>query len=250
MIGFTKLADAVKDGKQAIEDTVSGVEKLLTRMGLLTAATEEQAGATEEAAAAQGELDVAEDANPIGLIIIAIVALIAIIVLLATHWKQVWTDVKNWALDAWHFLDNDVIHPIMSGIAKLITWIKSNWMLLLGILTGPIGLAAAVILKYWKQIEEGFTAAWNFCRQIVADAWDLIKSIISAALSLIEDLISGSWSDVKAATSAAWNFIRSLIQSQVNGVRAILNWFGNLAACSAAGGMRRTTRWPALSRAC
>lgn len=69
------------------------------------------AAASKAWAGAQWLLNAALDANPIGLIVIAIVALIAIIVLIATKttwfqtaWKASWGAIKTAALDVWHWL--------------------------------------------------------------------------------------------------------------------------------------------------
>jgi hypothetical protein len=58
-------------------------------------ATIAQTAATAVATAAQWLWNVAMDANPIGLVIIAIAALIAVIVLLVTHWNLVVTTLTN-----------------------------------------------------------------------------------------------------------------------------------------------------------
>jgi len=47
-------------------------------------------------------------------IVAGIAVLVAGIIYLATHWHQVWTDIKNWVLDAWHFIDN-IFHDGIIG---------------------------------------------------------------------------------------------------------------------------------------
>lgn len=69
------------------------------------------AGASKAWAGAQWLLNAALDANPIGLTVIAIAALIAIIVLIATKttwfqtaWKASWGAIKGAAVDVWNWL--------------------------------------------------------------------------------------------------------------------------------------------------
>lgn len=57
-------------------------------------------------AIAQAVLNILLDTNVVGLITLAIVALAVAITELAKHWHGTWGDIKNWALDAWHFLEN------------------------------------------------------------------------------------------------------------------------------------------------
>lgn len=106
--------------------------------GIVTAATKVWAGV-------QWLLNAAMSANPIGLIIIAVVALVAVIVLIATKttwfqdlWRVTWSWIKNAAEDTWNWLK------------KLPGWIGSAFSSIAGTISAP------------------FRAAFNF----VADAWN------------------------------------------------------------------------------
>jgi len=86
--------------------------------------------ATATWTAAQWLLNAALTANPIGLVVVAIAALIAIIVLIATKttwfqdiWRVVWTNVKKWAVAFWDWLKDlpGRIGNLFSGLANLIT---------------------------------------------------------------------------------------------------------------------------------
>ncbi len=63
---------------------------------------------------AQGIINVLMDANPIGAIVLGIAALIAIIVLLVTHWD----DVKQAAVDAFHW--------ILDAVQTVWEWIQAE----------------------------------------------------------------------------------------------------------------------------
>ena len=89
--------------------------------------------ATGIATAAQWALNIAMYANPIGLIILGIVALIAIVVAVG--------------LVIWKFRDT-----IVNAFNQALEWVKDNWPLLLAILTGPFGLAVYAIWKFRDEI--------------------------------------------------------------------------------------------------
>ena len=125
--GFKKVAGTISDvqsGFSSLIAKITGsqavVDEQAAATGELAVAQEEQAAASGEAAVAQGELDAAMDANPIGLIVIGIAGLIAVIVLLVTHLKdvekvakEVWKDVKDDVTDAVHWIEarfDDVEH--------------------------------------------------------------------------------------------------------------------------------------------
>lgn len=76
-----------------------------------TIATKTAAAASKVWAGAQWLLNAALDANPVGLIVIAIAALIAIIVVIATKtdwfqklWKVAWSGIKTAAVNVWDWL--------------------------------------------------------------------------------------------------------------------------------------------------
>jgi hypothetical protein len=97
---------------------------------------------------------VAENLATLG-IIAGIALLIAGIVLLATHWKEVWGVIKKVALDAWHFLDSELIHPMMQGIDELVGFIRDHWQILATILAtmllGPVGGLIVFIATHWQE---------------------------------------------------------------------------------------------------
>lgn len=79
-------------------------------------------------------------ANPIVLVTLAIVALVAIVVVIATKttwFQQIWKA-------AWG--------AITGAVQGAFSWIKSNWPLILAVLTGPVGLAVAAIVKHKDRI--------------------------------------------------------------------------------------------------
>ena len=106
--------------------------------------------ATAVWAAGQWLLNIALTANPIGIVVMTIALLVGAVVLIATKttWFQtVWA--KVWGV-------------IGTPVKAVWGWIKSNWPLLLAILTGPIGLAVLAIVKNWDTIRNAFATgvAW------------------------------------------------------------------------------------------
>ena len=142
--------------------------KLLVTKGIMIATKV----ATMAWTAAQWLLNVALTANPIGLIIAAVVALIAIIVLIATKttwfqdlWRITWDAIKTAALEVgrW-FMD------VLWG-----QWIKGTWDAIIaaakGVLKWFVDMSLKlreIFLKVGDFIMAPFRAAFNF----VARAWN------------------------------------------------------------------------------
>lgn len=89
-------------------------------------------------------------ANPMTWIVIAIVAVVAAIVLIATKttwfqtaWRVAWGAIREAALATWHFLDNNVIHPIADAFVWL--WQKGIQPSLRFIVNGFLSMASTII---------------------------------------------------------------------------------------------------------
>ncbi len=57
--------------------------------------------------------------SPVVLITAGIALLVIGVTELVVHWRAVWGDIKNWALDAWRFLDGQVFSPIVNFFTAL-----------------------------------------------------------------------------------------------------------------------------------
>jgi len=109
-------------------------------------------GAMKLWAAIQAILNVLLDANPIGLLVIAIGLLIVAVVEIVKHWA----DFKRWGEDAFH--------AVARAIGTVIDWVKSHWPLLLAVITGPIGLAIGWIVQHWGTVTHAFDAVISWVK--------------------------------------------------------------------------------------
>ena len=143
----------------------------------LTTATEAGTVADDAAAVSEGVA-----LGPILLIVAAVAVLGAAIYELWTHWSTVWGWIKGLVMDVWD-------------------WIKSNWPLLLGILLGPIALAAALIYKNWDTIKQGATDVWNW----IKDKFNDLVGFFTGLPARLGATFSGIWSGLESAAKAAFN---------------------------------------------
>jgi hypothetical protein len=88
------------------------------------------------------------DANPIGIVILAVMALIAVGVLVVTHWKQ----VKNFFSGLWD-------------------WFKTNGPHLVGWILGPFSLGAVWAIKHWRQVVHFFEGLPSVFAKIGESIW-------------------------------------------------------------------------------
>ena len=145
---------------------------------------------------AQAILNVLMDANPIGLLVIAIAALIAAVVLIVTNFDT----VKEVAGEVWGF--------VLGVIQAVWEWIKDNWPLLLAILTGPFGIAVALIIDNWGTIKGFFSDLISAIGGIVGRVIAFITAPFRSAIDTVKDIIgevTGAWDSVIGAVKGVWN---------------------------------------------
>ena len=162
--------------------------------------------------AAQWLLNAALTANPIGLIVAGVVALIAAIVLVATKTKFFQT---VWA---------SAMRVISAAIQAVFGWIKANWPLLLAILTGPIGIAVALIVTQWDKIKAAALAVYVWLRDTFNKIWSTITSAATKALGLVLGPIED---------------IRSAFDAVVRVIREVIDWLGKIKIPDIGGAIKK-----------
>jgi hypothetical protein len=123
------------------------------------------------------------------LAIVAAVALLGVgIYLLVTHWHEIWAAIKSIVMDVWH-------------------WIEKNWPLLLGILLGPIYLAAAIIWKFFgKDIKAWVAEAIDW----IKGAWNDLVNFFTGLPGRLAGIFSGMWHGIYDAFHGVLNSVIDL----------------------------------------
>ena len=224
---------ATEAGKVVQEASAAEAEAQAAATEALTVAKEESVGATEAATVAQEGLDVAMSANPIGLIIIAIVALVAGFAYLWTHsaafrdfWIGAWKEIQAAALAAWHFLDNDVLHPIMAAVDAAVSFIRDHWQLLATILAtvllGPVGGLVVFLATHWQQVTADVSKlvsdVGGFFQRLPGQILAFLASLPGDLLSVGQNIVRGLVNGIESMGSFLENAILDLIPSPIRGI--------------------------------
>ena len=198
--------------------------------------------AIAEKAAAIGEwlLNIALDANPIGLIIIAVLALVGVLIYCWTHFKT-FRQVVEASLKAvaavGEWLWKKALKPAFEEIAKITEWLwksqikpafegiaaAAKWLWNNGIEPAFHGIVHAAEWL-WHQIE----GAWHGITRVIDDGVHFIsqlpgkiKGFFSGAASWLvsagRDIINGLWNGISSMGSWIAGQISGLIQSVVPG---------------------------------
>lgn len=135
--------------------------------------------ATGAATAAQWLLNVALSANPIGLVVIAIAGLVGAIVY-AWRNSETFRRVVTGAFGA-----------VLGAARSAWSWVRGNWPLLLAIITGPIGIAARIVIQNWTRITQAVRAIPGQISAVFSNAGGLLTGAGRA-------IIDGFWNGLKS----------------------------------------------------
>jgi TP901 family phage tail tape measure protein len=220
--------------------------------------------ATAAWTAVQWALNAALFANPIGLIILAVLALIAVIVLIATKttwfqtlWRVVWGAIKTAAGAVADWFMNSVVPLFKSAWDKISGFFNAAWKVIKGILDFFIGgfrLWWSIVGPIIRGIGSVFKAAFGVIASVVKLAW----SIISAVFAVWKTVMAAIWGPIlngmvaifdwafrviSAGISTAWNFIKGVTEFVWNAISGFLTGIWNAISGAA------STAWDAVKSA-
>lgn len=215
-----------------IGNFIATIPTLLAQLGAWLAATWAQV-------AAEVGLALAEMAAnwPIYLIIAAVLILIGIVILLATHWKQVvawlrgaWQAFSSWFMGALHATGN-FFASIWNGIKNffvglwtgIVSFFKAHILLIIAIVTGPLGALIILIITHWSQIKAFFTGLWKDIVNIFNQAKEWVMGTVTSLWAKISSFFSNL-----PAQALQWG--KNIIQGFINGIKNMLGAVGNVAS--------------------
>ena len=195
-------------------------------------------------------------ADPIVLIIAAVVAIVAALVWFFTQTetgKKIWSAFMDWLGQAWEWIKTTavtVFNAVVTAITTAWNWVKDtsvaiwngfiSWIV--GLWNGIIGTAKAVflgigtaIITAWNWIKTKTSDVWNAIINWIKDTWNKIITTISDAVNKVKNWISDAWTMIKTMTAKLWNGIKmaiaraivSAVRTVQDKVQQIKNWITN-----------------------
>jgi phage-related protein len=203
-----KVVDWISKNTKTAGILLGTLAGLLAIVKAVSVATQVWGAVTKIYTGVQWLLNAAMDANPIGLVVVAIVALIAIIVV---AWKHSET-FRKIVLGAWD--------AIKRATGAVWGWVKSAiskvWTFLVGLFkhVSPVG----IILSHWSQIKRATAAVWDWIVSKVKAVWRFIVSTVQGNINRAKAIITAVWTVIKTATGRAWDAITGAIGRAVANV--------------------------------
>lgn len=231
-VGTTNISDALKTIGKAFETALSGVASgikfvadhkdifmpIAVGIGAIVTAMTLWSAITKIMAIAQAIFNAVLSANPISIIALAIIGLVAGLTYFFTQ-----TELGKKIFQSF----GDVIGTVWDAIKTGFNWIKDNWPLLLAIITGPIGLAVLAVIKNWDKIKEFAGKAVQFIKDAFGGAKDFIVNAFNTAVNFIKDLPGRILRGLGNIGSLLYNSGKDLIQGLLNGAGSLLKKIGS-----------------------
>ena len=260
--GYKAVMTVIK-GIEAIRNATLAITNGLmlaqfVRTGALTAAEAANAAATMGASGAFSIFNAVLAANPIGLIVTAVAALVAALIWFFTQTEtgqQIWSSFIDWIKQAWQGIADFFVN-LWSGISEgastlwdgvVAAWtayvetVKAVWGaigtffsdLWTGIQefasvawTAITSTVMAIVqpfidgfMNIWNNISDGLTQIWEGIKMIFLGAWEVIKSIFLGAVLVIIDLVTGNFDQLGVDLSLIWEGIKNGISMIWEGIK-------------------------------
>lgn len=169
--------------------------------------------ATKAMAAGQWALNAAMAANPLGLVVLALVALVGGLVI-AYQKSETFRDVvdaafgkvKDVASSVAAFFTDAIpkaFNKVSDAAGKVLGWVKGNWPKILAILTGPFGLAVLAIAKNWDTIKAGASAVKDW----VTGKFDKLVAFVTHLPGRMTSAVAGLFDGIKNTFRSALNWV-------------------------------------------
>lgn len=144
--------------------------------------------------------------GPIGWVVLAIGAVIAIGYLLITHWEE----VKQFAIDTW----TKIKHAFMKFGHYLTAVFSTDWTQSFGVFGNILNGFFATVKGVWDSIKSVFSGIVDFVAGIFTGGWE-------RAWQGVVDIFTGIWGLVTAPFRYTLNGIISLINMALDGINKI-----------------------------
>lgn len=153
-------------------------------------------------------------ANPVGLVVAAVIAAVALIYVywepISEFFMELWEKVKEVSLAVWE--------PIQEAWNTSVEWLKETW-------TG----VSDWFVELWEGIKEVFVLVWEELSEVWSMAvesliliftpiveffmelWGTVQEFITETWDTITQVLSTVWDNIKVIASATWELIKNAI---------------------------------------
>lgn len=172
------------------------------------------AAAAKAWAAVQWLLNAALAANPIGLVVVALAALVAAIVI---AWKK--SDAfKAAVIGAWNAIKSAAV-SVWNAVKAAIS---AAWNAIKSATSAAINGVKSAVSSGFNAVKSTVTSAMNAIKAAISAAWNAIKSVVSSQVNAVKTVVSTGFNALKGVVTSAWNAIKGAVQNGIGGVVSLV----------------------------
>ena len=245
----SQIVDAITKVNDAVGKMVSGISKAVTwyqnlnKAQIVSSVSAKahavavglQTAATNIATVAQTAFNVAMAANPIGLIVLAIAAVVAGLVWFFTQTeigKQIFGEFVKFVSGVFENIvsvistvANAIIVPFQNFLAIVSPIFNTLWQIVSSIFILIIAVVATAIESIAQPfiwLFQNWQTVWNNICGFVSTIWNMIIGVVTAYINTMNAIISAIVNTIMAVISPIVNWINSVI------IQPIANFFSGL----------------------
>jgi TP901 family phage tail tape measure protein len=202
-------------------------------------------------AAAEALFNVVTDANPVMLVILAVIALAAGLYELYKHSKlvrDIVADVGHFFAGVWRsameaagavikWFTHGPLVLIKQQIAVFRQWWQQNGAEVMQVWHAVWGVISSVALTAWRILstflrlglslfKDEWRVAWGIIRDVLALVWNVMAQVVRTAFHIIGDIIAIFLDVITGHWSKAWHDVKKLFSDAIHGVESIASAWG------------------------
>lgn len=199
-------------------------------------------------------------ANPIGVIVGVIAALVAGLIYFFTQTKTgqaIWQSFMNWLKQAWQAIAqffsnlwdgivdtfNTVVDSLKESWESITSFFSGLWDDITNIFTTAVNSISNFVVPIFNTIASGIQIAMNIIWSIIQIAWQLIKVTVELVVGGIAayikwagdiwvSIVTAAMNLISSVIMTVWNAIKPFVMSVVNGIKNIITTVWNAIATS------------------
>ena len=228
------------------------IGKVVSAVGTILAIVPKLAAAFNAVKTAFSALSAVMAANPIGLVIAAVAALVAAFVYLWNNceefrefWINLWENIKEAAVAVWNALKtffasaweaiSSTAQTVWNGIK---TFFSGLWDGIKNIFQTVVDAIRTILTTYFEIYRTVITTVLNAIKVVFTTVWNAIKTVVTTVVTAIQTFLTTAWNTIKTVIttvlnaiktvfSTVWNAIKSVVTTVVNGIKATITTVWN-----------------------
>lgn len=233
--GVEKTATAAFDMIGKISDAGSAagaLKQLAGSFNIVKAAQSAWSAVTKAATAVQLAFSAALDANPIGMLVVAIGAVVAALTWFFTQTetgKRLWNSFATWFMGIWNQIST-ACRPILQAVATFITqtmsqiqqiW-QTGWTLIATVLQNVWNTIGPIIMTALTAIITGIQTFIATITPLLQAGIQNIQTIFQTATTIISTVWNGLWNTITTVVQGTWTIITTIISTALAVIQGII----------------------------